>query len=599
MKRSMQSGFFILVVISLFAVSELQAFVSSAKYLLPEEATAPIGLKQSWFSQATLDTKMDKMESISLFDKQIFVTTSCSSIQAFNGETGSIMWWRRVGDEKYHTYAPVANSRVVAVLNGTKLYIFDRYNGKKILEVPLYGQPAAGPQISERFVYIPLLSKKMFAVPLTPYVPERSNLARSLSDMNEVRKTVTFSDDVEARIKNLQKSGEQTQFLLKPVEDDEFSFCSSLGNSMVSPTLGTQALRDDFICWTTDLGWLMIGRNHTEQFGNILKILYKVSIVPETLYFDSKRYLHVDVAEQKGVKARPHFIPEDISYLNKRVPEEERKGGLILAGTEMGFVMAVNDQTGDIRWKFMTGAPVTEKIVSHENFCYIITNEEKLYCVNIVDGMEVWKTTDVVKVLSISEKVLYAMSSRGTLFSVDKKTGKKIAALALPRYHFKLINDESDRIYLATEDGFIQCLRETNRVVPFVRVKTTGEVAKILFDRIAEIKGLEKKQLPGDGRKIEVPPAPAEIKAPAAVAGEQKTDQKTAPVADDKPVADEKTPAADEKVPAADDKKPAADDKKPAPADDIFGEATGDKPKEEPKKKKDAPAKDPFSDIFD
>lgn len=592
MKRCILSRFFILVVLNLMAVNFSQAFIASqGNYLLPEEVTAPIGLKQGWFNQVALDTREDKLENIILVDKQIFVTTSCSSIQAINGETGTTMWWRRVGLEKYHTFSPAANSRVVAVLNGTMLYVFDRYNGKKILEVPLYGQPAAGPMISERFVYIPLLSRKIFAVPLVPYTPVRSNLAKSLEEMDQVRKTVKFSDDIENRIKKLQQSGEQTQFLLKPVEDSEFSFCPSLGSTFVPPTLGTQSPYDDYICWSTDLGWLMVGKNHTDKFVNNLRIIYKVAIKPETLYLNSKRFIHMELAELKGVQASPHFVPKDISFLNMRIPEDKRKGGLILIGTDMGFVMAVNDFSGDIRWKFMTGSPVTEKIVSHENFCYIVTAEEILYCVNMVDGNEVWKDNDITKVLSISEKTLYAINSRGFLIAIDKKNGKKITSLTLPRYTFHMSNDESDRIYLATEDGLIQCLRETNRTVPFVRIKTTAQKADELYESIAQAQGVEKKVLPGDGRKIEVP-----VAAPAAPAPAPEAQKPAAP--DTKPAA-----SADGTKPAAPATKPADGTKpatpKPAAPDDIFGEATGDKPKEEPKKKKDEPAKDPFSDIFD
>lgn len=560
MKSELLGSLFLIVLFFFMGISAQAADVRN--WLLSEQAVQPAGLTFAWFNQVPMDTDLDKITHVVLKDKVLFITTDSSILHVMDAETGSTLWSRRVGNKKYNTYRPTANSKVVAVVNGTLLYIFDRFNGKLLMEVPLYGEPSAGPVASERHIYVPLLSRKLFAFPLNPYTVARTHLQASLKEMDEVRKTVKFDEKVEKQIADLAKEGEQTQFLLKKIEDDQIVFCPMFGITMVQPTLATQELRDEYISWTTEDGWLVIGILHSTKESTHLKIYYKISVIPQTVYLDSKRIGSRKIFEKNDVQSQPLFIETDLTRENLKVPEEERKGGLIIIGSDLGEVFAVNDHSGNVQWRFTTGSPVSEKISSIEKTCFIPTESRVLFGVDLETGSKIWESPNVVKILSLSNQFISALDVKGYLVILERSTGKLIKRLSIPRFKFNLQNDESDRIYFITEDGLVQCLKDIRLTNPLIRETSSFEIARKLAKEEAELHGIELAEKEG------------------AQAG--KGDQP----AGDKPQ--------EEKAPA-----PAGDGG--MSPDDVFGESTGEKPKTPEKKKDDKPkAKDPFSDnIFE
>ncbi len=585
MKRHCKLAFLFLFLLCLMA-GALFADSANPSMIFSSTQAGRLGLIQAWYNQVTLDTKVDMVTDVVLADKQLFITTSASMLQVINAETGTLMWTRRVGSEKYHTYRPAANSRIVVTLNGTTLYVFDRYNGKLLNELPLYSEPMAGPQVSENFVYIPLLSKKIYAIPLVPIVQMGSNLTASLKEMDQVRKTVKFSPDLEKAIADSAKKGEQTQYLLKKFDDADISICPTFGVSLVPPIIASQTVRGDYISWTTDQGALVIGQTLKDVFHNNLKILYKILIKPQTLYFDNKRFGNHQISEKNNIQSQPHFVEKDISLVNMAIPLEKRKGGLVLVGTEIGYVLAINDITGEERWKFLTGSEIVEKISSFGDYCFIPTIAGILYCVDMKNGNEVWHTNSIKKVLSITDNSIYAIDDLERLIQINRSNGKHLATVPLGKYQYTILNDESDRIYLVSADGLVQCLREQNRIQPAIRKETNLDIAK----RLEKENEVEHSKVPARP-EVEGAKATSTEEVQAAVAKSDKNETK--------PAGDETKPAGGETKPAkkGDETKPAT----PSSPDDIFGETTGTKPKEPEKKseKKKEETSDPFGDIFE
>ncbi|MDO5581192.1 MAG: PQQ-binding-like beta-propeller repeat protein [Planctomycetia bacterium] len=567
--KSEISGLLFLAV--LFFLSGIPARGADVRnWLLSEQGVQPAGLTFSWFNQVPMDTAVDRITHVVLKDKVLFITTDSSILHVIDAETGSTLWWRRVGDKKYNTYQPTVNSKIVGVVNGTVLHIFDRFNGKYLLEIPLYGEPSAGPTASEKHIFVPLLSKKLFAFPLNPDTISRTNLEASLKEMDEVRKTVKFDEKVEKQIADLAKEGEHTQFLLKKIEDDQIVFCPMFGNTLVQPTLATQELRDEYISWTTDDGWLVIGILHSSKEATNLKIFYKISVIPQTVYVDHKRIGTRKIFEKNDVQSQPLFVETDLTRENLKVPEEERKGGLIIIGSDLGEVFAVNDHSGNVQWRFTTGSAISEKISCIEKTCFIPTESNILFCVDMETGGKIWDTPNITKVLSLSAQFVSALDLQGSLVILERASGKLLKRLSIPRFKFNLQNDESDRLYFITEDGLVQCLKDIRLTKPVLRETPSFAIAQRLAKEEAALHGIELAEK-----------AAADPKA-------KKPDPNAKP----------------EDAPGAE---PPKDGKVPAPAggggmssDDIFGESTGEKPKAPEKKEEKPKAKDPFGDnIFD
>jgi hypothetical protein len=55
---------------------------------------------------------------------------------------------------------------------------------------------------------------------------------------------------------------------------------------------------------------------------------------------------------------------------------------------------------------------------------------------------------------------VYAADARGQLLILDAAKGTRLATLPLAESTVPLVNQQTDRIYLASESGLIQCLHE-------------------------------------------------------------------------------------------------------------------------------------------
>ncbi|MDR1382308.1 MAG: PQQ-binding-like beta-propeller repeat protein [Planctomycetaceae bacterium] len=143
--------------------------VSGAEHspLLPEsEMQLHYGLTRSWYNQIQIDGHDSVLNDILLDRGTLFMVTSNSRLIAYDAESGKLLWSRTVGEPGRDTLSPVANSKAVSVINGNDIYIFDRRNGQLLWETILPGSPSAPGQMTEFYLYVPLVDDRMLCYPL-------------------------------------------------------------------------------------------------------------------------------------------------------------------------------------------------------------------------------------------------------------------------------------------------------------------------------------------------------------------------------------------------------------------------------------------------
>ena len=90
----------------------------------------------------------------------------------------------------------------------------------------------------------------------------------------------------------------------------------------------------------------------------------------------------------------------------------------------------------------------------------------------------------------------------GQLAVLDAASGARLGAMPIPGLELQIVNADSDRIYLGTTTGLIQCLREVQQTKPLEHVAG--------FAIAPEVKpGAAPAPAPADGT------APAEAAPPA------------------------------------------------------------------------------------
>lgn len=131
-----------------------------------------------------------------------------------------------------------------------------------------------------------------------------------------------------------------------------------------------------------------------------------------------------------------------------------------------GYVYAVHEETGRIHWKYSTAEPIIEPPVAVNGKVYVCVENGGMFCLNGETGEDEWYAPGITQFVSASPSRVYASDRLGRLIILDGKTGARLDSMSLSGVANKLRNVQSDRIYLTTDQGVIQCLHEAELTEP-------------------------------------------------------------------------------------------------------------------------------------
>ena len=139
------------------------------------------------------------------------------------------------------------------------------------------------------------------------------------------------------------------------------------------------------------------------------------------------------------------------------------KGDLVYAASIDGFVYCVDLEQGRLVWEVTTGSTVTQSPVPIGGNLYVVSQSEQLFKVNGQTGQfsENWSTPvdHITRFLGASTKMIFALDNQNNLDVIDQETGKILSSIHIGTVDQVLTNYQTDRIYLASNDGAIQCVR--------------------------------------------------------------------------------------------------------------------------------------------
>lgn len=479
------------------AVLSLCAFTTSSVYavgvapskLISEADANAAGLTRAWFAQATLGRDIEEVSSADIQDGLFLITTTDGFLQVFDAEKGTALWTVAVGDA--YLLPPAVNSRVVAVVCGTRLVIYDRFNGKKLDETEVYGQPSSGPVLSERECYVPVFSEKILAYPLIRARQEQPRVSATTAAMEAIiRDNATVSAEMGAKFDNIKELTD-SQFAIEPLDDIRPYVCATFGVALATPVMGTQTYDLDVVSWTTEQGWILYGEMLRNTDDAPFKLLYKLQDRPNFAYINERRLGNRALVPRSDVEAMPYFVPEDKSAQSMRLAPERRQGGMFIAGALSGHVYAMNDVTGLLRWTYLTEKPISERIAAFGDHAFIPTDNGDYFAITLRAGLEAWRASNIKRTVASSSSRLYTIDSLNRLAVINRETGHRLKTLDIGNTKFQVFNQWTDRIYLVTSDGLIQCLHETQQIEPLHH----RESCQAIYDRI--LFDLYKGNVPG------------------------------------------------------------------------------------------------------
>lgn len=417
--------------------------------IIPETAAARHGLTRMWYSQVQLDRARARVEYVVLHGGTLFVQTDQAMLHALDAETGQTLWAVEVGRRGHPSLPPAANSDLVAVVNGSYLYIVNRHNGNELWQTQVESAPGAGPALSERRAYVPMVSGLVLSYLLEPVKKSR----RAVTIPGEGQSVQPTEQPAEQSTQQQTEAKEQARRESLEIEQEKVPAlgCQSEGRAIVQPIITRQNESDDYVAWPTDRGYLFVGRvDH--RFQDQFAILYRLQT-------------------EAGIAAQPSYLPPDAAIAGD--------SGIIFAASRDGYVHAILENRGTALWRFSTGEPLVEPAVVVDQRVYAATQPGGLYSLDAKTGDQLWWSPQVMQFVAASRDRIYAVDRLGKMVVLDVKTGARLDAIPFPPNAVRMINDQTDRIYLVSDTGLVQCLREIENVEPVRhRVEPKPEPAK-------------------------------------------------------------------------------------------------------------------------
>lgn len=199
----------------------------------------------------------------------------------------------------------------------------------------------------------------------------------------------------------------------------------STGAAFTAPTLN-----NGFVSWATDKGFLSVAPD-----GDMNRILYRL----------------------RG----------DSSF----VAPATAKGGTLFAASANGFVYAVKQVRGSMVWSSSIGERIVLPPFPLGDYLYVVTEENHLHKFDARDGVIApgWeRCLDGIRmVVGAGRDRIYVQTVAGDLLALDQKTGSRLGLVRTGLSLQPLVNYVTDRIYLCSASGVIECLRETGAAAPY------------------------------------------------------------------------------------------------------------------------------------
>ncbi|MCA9232022.1 MAG: PQQ-binding-like beta-propeller repeat protein [Planctomycetales bacterium] len=362
-----------------------------AAELMGHETASKLGLHRAWFSHVQVDRANSRVTSWALHGKQLFALTSAGTIHAMDAETGETLWVSQVGRPNHPSAGPAINSRHVALMNGSTLYVLDRGDGHLIMSRTLGDIALAAPAMSESYVFVAQMSGRVEGFSL---------------------------DDPFAAVWQYQSAGHVYQ---RPVAEGSF------------------------VTWTTDRGFLYFSDSSRPR------VAFRV----ET---------NDDIVSAPSAK-------EDRLY----------------ASSLSGYLYCYASATGSELWRYPTGQPVTKAPKAVKDKVFVASEAPALHAADSASGRLLWTAAGVANFVAQGANHVYGTNRFGTLMILDNETGSLAGQIATGEGISALANDETDRIFLVSDRGLVQCIHEIGANEPTIyrsvpeesRIPDEGEKAEV------------------------------------------------------------------------------------------------------------------------
>lgn len=243
-------------------------------------------------------------------------------------------------------------------------------------------------------------------------------------------------------------------------------------------------------------------RTMPQRYRSNGRVLIEPTVTPLSIAWPTDRgFLYVARSNNRGLRYRLEAQEAIVSPAAYFAPDR------LFATSIDGYVYNLQENSGSEDWRFSTGESISNSPVPIGDSVYVVTDKGNLFAIEMASGAQKWVVPSIRKFISASQDRLYCLGISGRLVIIDAKSGGRVGTFETGQQDIQFVNLQTDRMFLGTTTGVLQCLHETQLPFP------------LLHQALAEA----TKQKPRDDIKmggINDPAAkPAQPAQPAAPAG--------------------------------------------------------------------------------
>lgn len=199
-------------------------------------------------------------------------------------------------------------------------------------------------------------------------------------------------------------------------------------------------------------------------------------IVTETTVSWSTDNGHMNVADRKDGKSVGYQLRADRGFESAAA----YKSGVFYAGSLDGFVYAVDEHRGSVKWQVSTGASISDSPVPLKDFVFAINSNHELFKLSTKNGAlaKGWEKpiAGITKFIGAGKSRMFVLDKVGNLKVLSQDSGAVLSSVPFGQVDKVLPNLKSDRLYVASRRGTIQCIREVANPIPHFHANEFGVV---------------------------------------------------------------------------------------------------------------------------
>jgi outer membrane protein assembly factor BamB len=218
-------------------------------------------------------------------------------------------------------------------------------------------------------------------------------------------------------------------------------------------------------------------------------------------------YLYVGGADDPGVRFRLETRAEFVARPAYRAP-------LIFAASLVGELFAVDEHEGTLAWKFVTGYPTYRAPAAVGDRLFVTSEEPTLHCVDANSGAHQWEVPGISQFATATKTHVFGVDRFDTIHILNIADGAAVGRISSGGMVTALVNDQTDRLFLISGKGLVQCLHEIGADKPTYYVVRPVAATKPAEPAAEEYQGDGQ---PAATKPAAAPPLPPQAAQPAPV----------------------------------------------------------------------------------